>query len=451
MNTAAADAIAQAAIARVNPSRMISSALSLTGDTLTLRTETTALTEDLTAYRRIAVLGAGKAAAAMVQGLETVLGDRINDGLIVTKYGHALPLRRVQIIEAGHPVPDENSLRAGREIAAIAEGLGEDTLCITVVSGGGSALLTLPAEFGDRAVTLDDVQATTRLLLGAGAPIQAVNCVRRHLSGIAGGRFAQLAAPARTVALVLSDVVGDQLESIASGLVAPDPTTYGDALETCREWGILKDLPTAARELLETGARGEIPDTPKPDDPVFTMLTPVLIGTNSAALVAAREQAEHLGYNTLVLTSRLTGEAREIAKVFSGIAADIAQGRGLVERPACILAGGETTVTLRGDGLGGRNQEMALSVLREISHRPGAYQGVTFLSMGTDGTDGPTDAAGAYAAPDLLVRDSAAGAGAISDALARNDAYHLFQRLDGLYKTGPTNTNVCDIQVLLVE
>ncbi len=451
MNTTAADAIARAAIDRVNPSRMISSALSLQGDTLTLRTETTSFSEDLTAYQRIVVLGAGKAAAAMVQGLESVLGDRIDDGLIVTKYDHALPLDRVRIIEAGHPVPDENSLRAGREIAACAEGLDAHTLCFTVVSGGGSALLTLPAEFGDRSVGLDDVQETTRLLLGAGAPIQAVNCVRRHLSGIAGGRFAQLVSPARTVALVLSDVVGDQLESIASGLVAPDPTTYRDALETCREWGVLSELPKPVRELLEAGERGELPDTPGPDDPVFATLTPVLIGTNAGALAAARTAAEGLGYHTLVLTSRLTGEAREIAKVFSGIAADLVCGRGPVERPACILAGGETTVTLRGEGLGGRNQEMALSVLREISQRPSAYDGVTFLSVGTDGTDGPTDAAGAYAAPDLLVGDPTGSPGAIADALARNDAYHLFQRLGGLYTTGPTNTNVCDIQVLLVE
>jgi glycerate-2-kinase len=451
MNTAAADSIARAAIARVHPSRMIPSAVSLAEDTLTISGGGTTVREDLSAYRNIVVLGAGKAAAAMAQGLEQVLGERITDGLIVTKYEHGLPLRRVRTIEAGHPVPDENSLRAGREISALAAGLGADTLCITVVSGGGSALLTLPAEFEDYSVTLEDVQDTTRLLLAAGAPIQAVNCVRRHLSGIAGGRFAQLVSPARTVALVLSDVVGDQLESIASGLVAPDPTTYADALQTCREWGILANLPSAVKALLEAGGRDEIPDTPGPEDPVFATLTPVLIGINAVALEAAREQAEHLGYHTLVITSQLTGEAREIAKVFSAIAADIVRGRGALQRPACILAGGETTVTLRGEGLGGRNQEMALAVLREISDRPSAYAGVTFLSAGTDGTDGPTDAAGAYATAELLLQAPAGTPGAIVDALERNDAYHLFQRLGGLFVSGPTNTNVCDIQVLLVE
>lgn len=451
MNTHAADTIARAAIARVHPSEMIPSAVSLTNDTLTISGGGTTVSEDLSAYRRIVVLGAGKAAAAMAQGLEQILGERIADGLIVTKYDHGLPLTRVRTIEAGHPVPDENSLRAGREISKLAADLEADTLCLTVVSGGGSALLTLPAEFENYAVTLEDVQATTRLLLGAGAPIQAVNCVRRHLSGIAGGRFAQLVAPARTVALVLSDVVGDQLESIASGLVAPDPTTYADALETCRQWRILSELPSAVKELLEAGERDELPDTPGPEDPVFAALSPVLIGTNAAALEAAREQAQELGYHPLVLTSQLTGEAREIAKVFSAIAGDLVRGRGPLPRPACILAGGETTVTLKGTGLGGRNQEMALAVLREIADRPAAYAGVTFLSVGTDGTDGPTDAAGAYAAPELLRQDPAGAPGAITDALERNDAYHLFQRVGGLYTTGPTNTNVCDIQVLLVE
>jgi glycerate-2-kinase len=451
MNTAAADSIARAAIARVHPSRMIPSVVSLADDTLTISGGGATVREDLSAYRKIVVLGAGKAAAAMAQGLEHVLGERITDGLIVTKYDHGLPLRRVRTIEAGHPVPDKNSLRAGREISALAADLGADTLCITVVSGGGSALLTLPADFDDYSVTLEDVQATTRLLLAAGAPIQAVNCVRRHLSGIAGGRFAQLVSPARTVALVLSDVVGDQLESIASGLVAPDPTTYSDAVETCRQWGILAHLPGAVKALLEAGGRDEIPDTPGPEDPVFATLTTVLIGTNAAALEAARKHAEQLGYHTLVLTSQLTGEAREIAKVFSAIAADIVRGGGALPRPACILTGGETTVTLRGEGLGGRNQEMALAVLREISDRPSAYAGVTFLSAGTDGTDGPTDAAGAYAAAELLLQAPAGTPGEIVDALERNDAHHLFQRLGGLFVTGPTNTNVCDIQVLLVE
>ena len=451
MNKTSADTIFRAAVHRVNPQRMIASRLSLSGDTLLAHSDDRTVSVDLSAFRRVVVLGAGKAAAAMAKGLEDLLGERLSDGLVVTKYDHGLPLTRVRLIEAGHPVPDENSLRAGREIAAFAQDLDEETLCFAVVSGGGSSLLTLPAEFDELSVSLEDVQATTRLLLGAGAPIQDVNCVRRHLSGIAGGRFVQAAFPARTIALVLSDVVGDELESIASGLVAGDPTTYGDAVAACRNYGVYDRLPDQARLLLAAGERGEIPDTPLPGDPVFERCDVLLIGSNAVALEAARQQARELGYHTVVLTSRITGEAREIAKVFSAVAREIVRGGGPVERPACVLAGGETTVTIRGDGKGGRNQEMALAFLREIAARPSEFVGVTFLSAGTDGTDGPTDAAGAFAASELLTDDPVALPGAIDDALNRNDAYHLFDRLQGLYRTGPTNTNVCDVQVLLVD
>ncbi len=454
MNRDAAASIAQAGIDSVNPVRMIAERLSLRGSHLVVDAGPGAgapVDVDLSVFRRVVVLGAGKAGAAMARGLEDILGDRIDDGLVVTKYDHTMPLSRVRLIEAGHPVPDENSFRAGREIAALADTLDADTLCITVVSGGGSALLTLPAEFGDRRVSLSDIQTTTELLLAAGAPIQQVNCVRRHLSGIAGGRFAVRVAPARTLALILSDVVGDELESIASGLVAPDPTTYGDALEVCRRSGIIDRLPDAVRALLDAGDRGEIPDTPSPGDPAFSTLTPVLIGSNAVALHAARRRAEGLGYRTLVLTSQLTGEAREVARLFPAMARDILRGLGPLEAPACVLCGGETTVTLRGNGLGGRNQEMALAVLEEIAARPAAYAGVTFLSVGTDGTDGPTDAAGGFAATDLLVGQAAGTPAAIADALERNDAYHLLDGLNALHRTGPTNTNVCDIQILLVD
>lgn len=451
MNAPAATAIARAAIARVNPMEMITAALQRDGEMLSVRTETDNLSVDLSAYRRIVVLGAGKAAAAMATGVERVLGDRIERGLIVTKYGHRLPLSRIETIEAGHPVPDENSLRAGREIAAIARDLEDDTLCITLVSGGGSALLTVPAEFADHRLSLQDVQDTTERLLAAGAPIQDVNCLRRHLSGIAGGRYAGIAAPARTVALILSDVVGDELESIASGLVAPDPTTFADALAVVHRYGIGPRLPEAVTAFLTAGVSGEIPDTPTADDPAFARLSPVLIGTNARALDAAREAASRRGYRPLVLTSQLTGEAREIAQVFAAIARDVVRGTGPVRPPACILAGGETTVTLRGSGLGGRNQEMALAVLASMVDRPAAFRGVTFLSVGTDGTDGPTDAAGGFAAPTLLAEERGDVAGLVARALADNDAYHALDRLGGLFRTGPTNTNVCDVQILLVD
>ncbi len=317
-----------------------------------------------------------------------------------------------------------------------------------VISGGGSSLLTLPAEHGELSVNLEDIQETTQLLLGAGTPIGEINCVRKHLSAISGGRFCGLAAPATVVPLILSDVVGDELESIASGVAAPDPTTFNDAMRICRQYEILDRLPVRVRALLEGGVRGEVLDTPKPGDAVFERVRPVLIGTNAQAVDAARRTAEALGYHTLVLTSRLTGEAREMARLFTAVAADCAKRDVPIPRPACILAGGETTVTLRGEGKGGRNQEMALAVLSEMASHPESYGGVTFFSFGTDGNDGPTDAAGGWAARDVAKKTTGE---AISDALARNDAYHLLESVDALLMTGPTNTNVCDIQIVLVE
>ena len=450
--------IMHAAIRRVDPVGMIRDCLAVDGDQLRINTGERAISFDLTRYDRVLVLGAGKAGASMARGLEDVLGARITDGLVAVKYGHTgesagTGSGRVRLWEAGHPVPDANSLRAAREIAVLAEAADERTLCIALISGGGSALVTLPAEYEtDISVTLEDIQATTQLLLGAGTPIGEINCVRKHLSGISGGRFCNMVAPSTLVALILSDVVGDELESIASGLTAPDPTTFDDALRICRDYRIIDSLPERVRAMLEAGSRGAIPETPKPGDGVFQTVYPVLIGTNALALEAARARAEALGYNTLVLTSRLTGEAREIARLFTGVGAEIAARETPLERPGCILAGGETTVTLRGNGLGGRNQEMALTVLAEIADRPMAYTGVTFLSFGTDGNDGPTDAAGGWASAKIAREvEQGPGRGALARALAGNDSYYFLESVGALLKTGPTNTNVCDIQVLLVE
>ncbi len=471
--------IARAAIRRVDPVGMITDSVTLDGDELRIETGEQSLAFDLSAYDRILVLGAGKAGASMARGLEQVLGDRITEGLVAVKYGHTehdsaasgdttgtgggvrdpySPLRRIRLIEAGHPVPDANSLRAAREIAVLADGADERTLCIALISGGGSALMTLPAEYqGGISVTLEDIQETTRLLLGAGTPIGEINCVRKHLSGISGGHFCRIAAPATLVALILSDVVGDDLGSIASGLAAPDSTTFDEALRICERYRIGDRLPARARAMLEAGVAGTIPETPKPGDPVFDRVHPVLIGTNALALGEARSRAEESGFNTLVLTSRITGEAREIARVFTAIAAEIAKRDSPLEKPACVLAGGETTVTLRGNGLGGRNQEMALAVLAEIATNPGDYRGVTFLSVGTDGNDGPTDAAGGWASGEILrtagdlPHEPSSPSEVIARGLAENDAYHALDALGALLRTGPTNTNVCDIQVLVVE
>ena len=450
MNLAAARTIAEAALKRVDPVRMITDCVTLDGDRLSIRTENDSLTIDLDRYRRIVVVGAGKAGASMAYGIEQVLGDRIDTGLVVVKYDHRRSLNRIELLEAGHPVPDENGVAASRRIVELAESADEDTLCIVLISGGGSALLTLPAsgEFGE--VTLTDTQETTQLLLEAGTPIQEINRIRKHISAVSGGRFCRILQPATTVSLILSDVVGDELESIASGLTCADPTTFEEAWAVAERYLIADRLPERVRALLEAGRAGRAEETPKPGDPAFDRVHNVLIGTNALALDAARRAAENQGFHTAVLTSQLTGEAREIARFFTAIAKDVAVSGGFVQKPACVLAGGETTVTVQGSGKGGRNQEMALAFLAEIAARPGRFGGVTFLSTATDGTDGPTDAAGAFASVEIA--ESADDAGlSIARYLANNDSYHFFEQLGALYKTGPTNTNVCDLQILLVE
>ena len=457
MNRQALETIFEAALERVDPVRMVEECVRLDGDTLTVSAgptdgtaDTSAVRIDLSRFDRIIVVGAGKAGARMAAGVESVLGDRISEGVVAVKHGHTEPLDRIELIEAGHPVPDAMSVEAARRICRLADAADESTLVLVLISGGGSALLTLPYEDDDRAITLDDIRETTRLLLESGAPIHDINTLRKHLSGISGGRFCARLQPATSLSLILSDVVGDNLESIASGLTTGDPTTFADAAEITRRYRIADRLPEPVVRVLADGVAGSIADTPKPGDRSFDRVHNALIGTNALALDAARARAEALGYETVVLTSQITGEAREVAKVLAGIARDTVRGRGIATRPCCILAGGETTVTIRGDGKGGRNQEFALAMLSEIADNPAAFRGVSFLSGATDGNDGPTDAAGAFASPSVLrgVRDAGLS---IRDALDRNDSYHFFDAVGSLLRTGPTNTNVCDIQIIVVE
>lgn len=459
MNRDALKQIADAAVERVSPRRILQDSVTCERNTLQVRTAAETVTLDLTRFERIRVLGAGKATAAMAAALEAILGDRITDGVISVKYGHVEELKRIELREAGHPVPDEQGVAAAREILQAAEHADERTLCIVLISGGGSSLLPLPlslpiplpgAESQTPSLTLQDIQKTTELLLAAGTPIHQINCVRKHLSGISGGRLCGSLYPATTLSLIISDVVGDSLESIASGLTSPDTTTYAEARAITRHYGIADRLPRTVRDVLERGARQKIPETPKPGDPIFERVHNVLVGTNATALEAARKKAEELNFNTTILTSQLAGESREVAKVFSGIARDIVRSQMICSPPACILAGGETTVTLRGTGKGGRNQEMALAFLEEISHNPALYEGVSFASVATDGNDGPTDAAGGYASVELAARAGAQNLD-ITAALAANDSYHFLEAIGGLHRTGPTNTNVSDLQILLVE
>jgi len=441
--------IYQAAIKRVDPYTMVPSRVTLDNNTLHIRLDNQKMCLSLDSFEKIYVLGAGKATAPMARAMEEILGPKLYGGLISVKKGHTDTLNKIEIIEAGHPVPDENSTSAARQIIDIAAKGDERTLFINLISGGGSALLACPGECQGTSITLADKQKTTELLLACGAGINEINMVRKQLSGIKGGKLARHMYPATSVNLILSDVVGDDLSAIASGPTAPDFTTFAQALGIVKKYELSSRLPARVANMLETGAQQKRDKDHVSDDKIFSKVHNILLGNNLSALNTARQKAESLGYNTLVLSSRITGEAREIARVFSGMAQDIALGNLPPQRPACVLAGGETTVTIKGSGKGGRNQEMALSFLQALDAGPDGIENIFFLSGATDGNDGPTDAAGAFASQTVLKAGKKAGLDII-EYLGRNDSYTYFNAAGHLFKPGPTNTNVCDLQILIV-
>ncbi len=374
---------------------------------------------DATRYRNIYVMGAGKAAAVMAAEAERKLGRRITAGAVNTKYGHTTkPLRAIEVRECGHPIPDEAGMRGAERIAEIARFAQEGDLVLCLLSGGASALMPLPVE----GLSLEEKGDITRQLLAGGADIHQMNTVRKHLSRIKGGQLAAMALPADVITLILSDVIGDNLEVIGSGPTAADPTTVESARELLNRFGVTG----RAAELLR--------ETPKD-----TKARNVVIGSNRLALDAAGKQARKLGYRTLLLSSSIQGETREAAQVLASILREVREHAHPVKPPVCLLSGGETTVTLRGSGKGGRNQEFALAAALAISGLPG----VTVLSCGTDGTDGPTDAAGGIV--NGATADSQARA-----ALDNNDSYPYLKARDALVMTGPTGTNVMDMQVMLI-
>jgi hydroxypyruvate reductase len=371
-----------------------------------------------------------------------VLGRRITAGFVNVKDGSIPPgraalTRRVELNECGHPVPDARGTFGAERIAEIAARAGERDLVVWLVSGGASALLPYPAA----PVTLEEKQAATRLLLASGADIHEINTLRKHISRIKGGQLARMAAPATVEALLLSDVIGDDPGVIGSGPTAPDASTFAASLAVLDRYAIRERVLAAVRERLERGAAGEIPETPKPGAACFRKVRNTIIGSNRLALAAAGRRARELGYRTLVLASGIQGETREIARVHAAIAREIAVTGHPVKPPACIITGGEPTVTLRGGGLGGRNQEFALAAAIDIA----GLKDVVIFSAGTDGTDGPTDAAGAVADGSTLRRNPDA-----RRYLENNDSYHYFHPLGALVITGPTHTNVMDVQIVLV-
>jgi hydroxypyruvate reductase len=392
---------------------------------------------DFARFRNIYVIGAGKAGASMAQAAERILGRRITAGLVNVKYGHVAKLRRIELNECGHPVPDERGVAGAERIAGIASAAQKDDLVLCLISGGGSALLPLPAA----PITLEEKQSVTRLLLACGADIHEINTVRKHISRIKGGQLARLAAPAAVEALLLSDVIGDDLDVIGSGPTAPDASTYGDAIQILEKYDIFGRVPASVRERIEEGRQGKIPETPKPRDTVFRRVRNSIVGSNRLALRRAAERAREFGFRTLVLASEIQGETREIARMHAAIAREVVGSSQPVKPPACLITGGETTVTIKGGGLGGRNQEFVLAAAIDIAGLPN----MVVFSAGTDGTDGPTDAAGAVADGDTLRRNPEA-----QRFLDANDSYRYFESLGDLVITGPTNTNVMDVRIVLI-
>jgi len=435
--------IFNAALAAVDPYNAVLQAARVEND----RLQVAGATYDLAAFDRIIVVGAGKATARMALAVETLLGDKIAAGLIVVKDGHTAPLTLIKQVEASHPVPNEAGIAGAQRVLDMVRGADEKTLVICLISGGASALLVAPVE----GVTLQDKQEATRLLLNAGATINELNAVRKHLSEVKGGRLAQTAFPAQLVTLIVSDVIGDPLDVIASGPTSPDNSTYAEAWAVIEKFGLQEKLPPRVADYLQRGIAGQVPETVKLNDPCLNKTHNVIVAGIRQALAAAQKKAVQLGFAAKVISDTLQGEAREAAHFLAQAARDELDAMQTGERH-CLLCGGETTVAVRGSGLGGRNQELALAFAVEIE----GHQGVSLLSAGTDGTDGPTDAAGAMANGSTISQAIALGIDPLR-YLANNDSYAFFQQFDtasGAHshlKTGPTGTNVMDIQIVLLN
>ena len=403
---------------------------------------------DLDQVGRIVVVGAGKAGAPMALALDAILGDRIDLGWINVKEGHILKeqdapdcIGPIHVQEAGHPLPNRAGQAGARQILDCVSGLTQDDLVICLISGGGSALTPLPAG----RITLEEKQQVTDVLLACGATINELNTVRKHLSEYKGGQLARAASPAHVVSLILSDVVGNPLDVIASGPTVPDFSTWMDCWEIISRYAIIDQMPASVRERLEQGRKGELPDTPKAGDAIFERTANVIIGDNRIAALASVQKAREMGLDAMLLSTYVEGEAREVAGVLAGLAKEIARYGQPLERPACLVLGGETTVTLRGKGTGGRNQELALSAALSLA----GWDGAVLVALATDGTDGPTDAAGALATSETVARARQIGLDPAA-YLADNDSYHFFDQLGDLLLLGPTNTNVNDLAFILV-
>lgn len=420
----------EAGIAAADAERAIGESLGIVGRRLTVG----AASYDLAEYEGIVVLGGGNAGGRMAAALEGVLGEYIDRGAVVTDA--PAETERIDVLAGDHPVPSERGVESTRRILELAGNVGEDALVLVVVSGGGSALMPAPAED----VSLAALQSVTEALLESGATIDEINAVRKHCSALKGGGLARTAAPATVIGLVISDVIGNDLGTIASGPTAPDETTFGNARAVLNRYGI--DPPEEIRDRLNRGERGDIDETPGPDDPVFDRVENHVLADGFTPLAAVRDVACERDYEPLILSSSVRGEACEAAKTHAAIGEEIRATGNPIEPPAVVCSGGETTVTLRGDGTGGPNQEFALSAAIELRET----EGVALGSVDTDGIDGATDAAGA-----IVDGDTVEDAEAARDALAANDAFPYLEERGAIVDTGPTGTNVNDLRVLVIE
>ena len=384
------------------------------------------------------VLAFGKAACSMAQAVETILDDKIAEGIAVTKYGYSLPLKKIKVIEAGHPIPDENSMRGAQLGVELARKIGKDDILLVLISGGGSALFMLPED----GISLEDKMKTNELLLKSGAKIYEINTVRKHISKVKGGKLAKL-VKGTLISLILSDVVGDLLEAIASGPTVKDPTTFQDAYRLLTLYNVWDKLPESVKRHIELGIKGEREETLKEDLPNVHNF---LIASNSLACESAKRKAEELGLNAYIITTTLEGEAREVAIAFGSIIEEIYHRERPFKRPCVLIAGGETTVTIEGEpGLGGPNQEFALSIARKIS----GLRGVAVLAMDTDGTDGPTDAAGGLVDSYTLETLKERGID-VEEFLKAHNAYEALKEANALLLTGATRTNVNSIIIAVI-
>ena len=423
-------------LASVDPHVLVSQKVKRRGRTLRVGSQIIPLGD----YDRIFVVGAGKASGAMAETLEAILGSRLDGGLVVVPSGRQSPKpSRVRPVAASHPTPDANSVNAAKELTALVEGLNSRDLLICTISGGGSALLSLPAD----PLTIEEKGRVARLLMNAGASIVELNTVRKHLSAIKGGWLAKRSRAGRILGLIISDVVGDRLDSIASGPISPDLTTFSDAIAVLRKYNLWESTPSSAREILSEGAKGGTPETPKADDPCFQKVSYHFLGNNRIACDSAKRYLRSKGIKTETLSSSVTGEARYLGSFIGSLAREIVKFDEPFRRPCAFILGGETTVTVTGSGLGGRNQECAMACAKEVQ----GLKGVAMASIGTDGIDGPTDAAGAIVDGMTISRSEELNL-EFDGLLAQNDSYRFFAPLKDLVMTGGTNTNVNDIAIV---